>query len=157
MAESTREQILAKIVLKLQGMTGTRPWGGSYENAPIVERIHKTSAQVTQFPHLFVLAASGSTVALDQTGGGTAQYRHDFKALVTGYVRGDDVVLQETWRERLWDDVVRTLLGAATLDGVVRELTPAGEGTEVDEGELGPVGAFAQMFTVIADEAFTVA
>lgn len=157
MAESAREQVLAKIVVKLQGMIGTRHWGGSYENAPTVERVYKTSAQVTQYPHLVVLASSGSTVAIEESGGGNALYRHDFKVLVTGYVRGDDTVLQETWRERLWHDVVLTLLGAATLDGLARELTPAGEGTEVDEGELGPIGAFAQIFTVIIDEAFTVA
>lgn len=155
MAEAVREQALATIVTKLQGMTGARPWGGTYPNAPVVERVLKAIAQVNQFPHLAVVEASGSTLEIRSAAGGQAMFEHGFKVTIYGYVRGDNVVTRSTWLQRLWDDAVRTLLGAATLDGLARDLTIEGD-FDSDEGELGDLGAFAQDVTVMLDEVLTV-
>lgn len=152
MAEAIREVALEKIVSKLQAMTGTRPWGGSYPNDPTVTRVWKDLAQVTQFPTLIVVEGPGSRIDIEATVGATVQVRHTFKAVLYGYVHGDDQVSRSQWMQRLWDDCLRTLYAAATLDGTIRDLT-FDESLEVDEGAFEPVGAFAQGLTILADEA----
>lgn len=157
MAEPVREQALAKIVTKLQAMTGTRPWGGTYPNDPVVERFWKDIQQVNQFPHLIVLEVPGSTLEHAATGSANkAFYLHRFRVRVVGYVRGDDLVPRSQWLQRLWDDAVSTLIKNGTLDGVVRQLDTFGEPDVVDEGEydqLGSaIGAFGQVFTAEIDE-----
>jgi len=156
-AESVREQALAKIVTKLQAMTGARPWGGTYPNDPVVERAWKDVQQVNQFPHLIVLEASGSTLEVTASGSANkAFYLHRFRVSVVGYVRGDDVDPRSRWIQRLWDDVVKTLLKNGTLDGVARQLDTFGEPDVVDDGEFdqlgAAIGAVAQIFTVEIDE-----
>lgn len=155
MAESSREQALVKIAAALATMTGTRFWGGSYANAPTVERILKTPQQVLQHPWLGVIEASGSTLEIGSVVGAQAMYAHGFKVTVYGYIKGDNVVTRSTWLQRLWDDVKRTLLADATLGGVARDLTLDGD-FDTDEGQLGDVGAFAQDLTVTLDEVVTV-
>lgn len=148
--------MLDQLVATLKGMTGTRPWGGAYPNNPVVERTLKMPAQVTQFPHLCMIEASGSTLRQQSLGGGTALFQHDFRATIYGYVIGTSAATRSTWLQRLWDDVVRELLKTSTLGGLVRDVRIDGE-LETDEGELEGVGAFAQGVTAIFDEAFTVA
>jgi hypothetical protein len=160
MAEAVREQALAAIATKLAAMTGTRPWGGSYADNPVVDRIYHKPENVTQFPHVCVIeGALGSTFDIEATGGAqAAQFLHAFKVAIYGYVKGDLLggTPRSTWLQRLWDDVVKTLLANATLDGAVRDLT-LDPGVETDEGELEPVGVFVQLVTVEIDEMVTVA
>jgi hypothetical protein len=154
-AEPAREQILAAIASTLGTMTGIRPWGGSYKNDPVIERRMKVLPQIVQFPHLCIVEGAGSTLTFQDTGGGTGRYLHEFRVSIYGYVKGDDVVPRSTWLQRLWDDVVRTLLAQARLGGVARDLRPVGE-LDTDEGQLETVGVFAQDFIVERDEDFTV-
>lgn len=155
MAEPVRDQALDQIVLKLKGMTGNRPWGGAYPNNPVVERKWREVTAVNEFPHLCVVEGPGSTFAQEATGSATqAMHLHEFKVMVYGYVKADGAVTRSRWLQRLWDDVVRTLIGDSTLGGVVRDMT-IDPNVETDEGELEPTGAFAQGVTVIMDELVT--
>jgi hypothetical protein len=155
--EPIRDQILEQIVMLLKGMTGVRPWGGSYPAAPMVVRaVPQAITQITQYPYLSVVEGPGGTFTMESTAAaGQAMFKHEFKVMITGYVSGDDVTTRSRWLQRLWDDVVRALLANQTLAGVARELMIDPD-LETDEGELGVVGAFAQGVTVIADELFTV-
>lgn len=157
MTEAVRDQILEQIVTVLRAMTGTRPWGGTYPADPIVVRsVPQAIAQITQYPFLAVVEGPGGTFMQESTAAvGQAMFKHEFKVMITGYISGDDVTTRSRWLQRLWDDVVRTLLGNQSLNSVARELTIDAD-LETDEGELGGVGAFAQGVTVIADELFTV-
>lgn len=157
MAESVRDQILEQIVTLLRAMTGTRPWGGAYPaNPTVVRSVPRTIEQVTQYPFLSVVEGPGGTFLQESTAAtGQAMFKHEFKVMITGYVSGDDVTTRSRWLQRLWNDVVQTLLGNQSLNAVARELTIDAD-LETDEGELGVVGAFAQGVTVIADELFTV-
>lgn len=157
MPEPPRELVLRQIVTKLQGMTGVRYWGGSYLNAPVVERRWADIERVGSLPHLIVTEASGSRLDLVETGGaGLARFTHAFRVLIRGYVSADATDGRSTWLERLWGDVARTLLANQTLGGEARELALEGE-YETDEGEWEPLGAFAQVVTVSVEEDLTVA
>lgn len=133
-------------------MTGTRPWGGPYPNLPRVERVAITIDQAPESPHLFVIEGSGSTLLVEATGGaGNAHFVHQFRVLIGAYVKGDDQVVRSTWLQRLWDDVVRTLVLNETLGGLCRDLVIDGP-LETDEGEYEPYGAFSQPITITIDE-----
>lgn len=156
MAEALREQALAKIKTKLEAMTGTRPWGGTYPNNPIVAREWKDIQQVNQFPHFIVLEDDGSTLEVEATGSANnAFFLHAFYVEVVCYVQGDDQVIRSTWIQRSWDDTVRQLLKNCTLDGVVRDLCVDGP-LVVDKGEFDQLGswlgAWVQRFRVDIDE-----
>jgi hypothetical protein len=151
MPEPLRERALAALVTELETITGTRPWGGSYLNTPVVERRYKTPMQVTQFPALLVLEGPGSTFEIAGVDG---MFEHKLRVVIYGYVQGDDQTLRTTWLQRLWDDVITVLqanriLGGLSSDIDILEL-------ETDEGELEPLGAFAQTIAVTLFESKTV-
>jgi hypothetical protein len=160
-AEPIREQALAAIVTVLTGMTGIRPWGGTYANPPGVERIWKAIQQINRFPHFLVLEAPGSTRATDTTDSATsAIFLHRFRVRVVGYVQGDANVPRSTWLQRAADDVFRTLMKNATLGGLVQDIDADGEAEEVDDGEFDELGAvlgfFGQIYIVTIREALEV-
>ena len=158
MAESLREQALVQVVTRLQGMTGVRHWGGTYANAPRVERIFREPAQVGQLPHLIVLEGGQSQMAEFQSSGLTISYRDEFDVLVLGYINGDDQVTPSTWLQRLLEDVRRTLLADWTLGGLAGKVSIGNEDT--DEGALMaaglPLAMFAQGITVTLFPAYAV-
>lgn len=150
MAEPLREQVLAEIVAVLKKLP----------SAPTVTRLPRAIEQVNEFPHVFVVAGSGSRMPVESlAGAGTAMYRHEFRALVTGYVRGDDVTAPDTALQRLQDDVIGELLKNQTLGGVADGI--AVEEDETDDGELAtlgvPLAAFRQTLVVTMHELRTVA
>lgn len=142
MAEPLREQALAKIVELLRGMTGLRlgpdgqPWG-QYPTDPIVRRGYLDEAQVNEFPAIFVARRAGSTIREDQetTVGTAIGLVSEFLIDIFGYVQSKDGVLASTWLERLYDDVVTTLLANWTLGGVAQTLRFDGE-DDYDEDEI---------------------
>jgi hypothetical protein len=151
MSEPLREQALLKLVTALETITGVRPWGGSYPNTPVVERRYKTPMQVTQFPALLVLEGPGSTFEIMGVDG---MFEHKFAVMIYGYVQGDDVITRSTWLQRLQDEVRTVLQANRTLGGLSSDITLVAE--ETDEGELEPLGAFAQTIAVTLFESKTV-
>lgn len=156
MSEPTRDRILEEIVTTLKGLTGTRAWGGSYLTSPIVTRAWRPIDTVTEFPYLIVSIGSGS--ALEEIGS-SGHYLDSIRALIYGYVRGDDVTPASRWLLRLQDDVISELLKAPTLNAgagaVARIVVPQED--ETDDGQFEPLAAFRQAFTIQADEIKTVA
>lgn len=154
MPEPVRDQVLDKIVLKLQAMTGVRPWGGSYANAPTVVRTFRDLSAVNKFPHLIVLPGSGSLLVHEASGGGTTERFTDrFRVQVFGYVAGDMATPSSKWLERLQNDVIDTLLKAQKLDGVARAIEPNEDEVHVlDPFTDRPLAAFRQAFTVLFEE-----
>ncbi len=151
MPESTRNQVLDALVTKIQGLTGARPWGGSYPRPLTVTRRPTT---IHEWPYVVVLQGTGSSLAVLSTNGA---FEHQFKVLIQADVQGDETVGWSVWLERLWDDIVRACLADQGLGGVCRELAFDGRfEVEEIEGEFGNVGRFTQGLTVIADEAFSV-
>ena len=159
MPEPIREQALAALVTRLQTMTGVRPgFGGSYPNTVRVERVFLEPQTVTQFPYLCVLETSlngqGSSIELDVTAGGAVGIRHELKVLLIGFVSATPTVPAATWRQRLWDDCLRTILSASTLGGLVqmvwfdRQAEPESLGRD-------PVDVFYQPLTITFHESFT--
>jgi hypothetical protein len=73
----------------LRGMTGVRPWGGSYPNAPTVERGRfREIDRVNKFPHLILIPGQGSRTG---TPNDTQERDEDlFRAMVVGYI-GDSL------------------------------------------------------------------
>lgn len=156
MAEPAREQALAYLVTLFQGMTGTRPWGGTYPNDPLVTRVLLEPAQINQFPYLIIKEGAGSSFALAAIGAAALGHFEDrFKVAVYGFVQRTTDAESTTWLQRLLDDVRRRLAADQTLGGICREIMF--DGTEVvDEGDLEPLAAFVWDFTVIIDLALTV-
>ena len=156
MAESLREQALVALVAALEGMTGTRHWGGVYPNTPRVERRLIAPHQATQFPHLCVIEGGlgdlpTSRVAVDVVAGGQVGMRHELRVLLSGYVTADEAATAQTWLQRLWFDCLKTLMAQSTLGGLVQQVQWGSE-MDTDEGTLDPVAAFVQPLTIIAHE-----
>jgi hypothetical protein len=159
MPEPLREQALAALVTRLQTMTGVRPgFGASYPNTVRVERVFLEPQTVTQFPYLCVLETSlngqGSSLDVEVTAGGMVGVRHDLKILLIGFVGATPTVLAATWRQRLWDDCVRTIFASNTLGGLVRKIEFDRQ-AEPDSLGRDPVDVFYQPLTIIFDETFT--
>jgi hypothetical protein len=91
----------------LRGMTGTRPWGGSYANAPTVERGRfREIDTVNKFPHLILLPYQGS-----RTVDALMQRDDDlYKALVVGYVGASQDPATDELVQHLIRDCKVTLL-----------------------------------------------
>lgn len=160
MPEPIRDQILDSLVARLQTMTGVRPWGGSYPTTITVNRYFTQIQEIERlkggFPHLIVIDAPGSTLKEDRMGSANQEiFLHEFNVVIYGYVKADGTASRARWMQRLWDDVVRTLLANRTLTGLVRHLT-IDEPLETDAGLLDPFGAFAQPVKVWSDEPFNV-
>src|SRR5262245_37138872 len=149
MAEPRREQALQALVALLEGMTGIRSWGGQYLAKPTVSRRVIDFSSTMEWPYLIVVQASNSR--LNRLIDISNDYRDNFRFVVYGYVRGNDVELPSRWIARLQDDVIRTILGGGTLNGIA-DLIEAQE-DRTDEGESYPVAAFAQYFTAYLPEA----
>jgi len=159
MAEPRRERILASLTSKFAGMTGTRFWGGKYNNDPIVTRILRTPDQVNQFPYVCVQEGTGAALSLDVPETGTdGTYVHHFPVNVWGYVRGDSTITRSTWLQRLADDVRREVLKDRQLgvfpNNLCEDITFGEE--ETDEGLLEPIGAFRLGLIVLAYETLPV-
>lgn len=157
MSEPTRDRILEEIVTILRaGLPGARPWGGEYPRPPLVTRAWRPIDTVTEFPYLIVSIGSGS--ALEEIGA-PGHYLDSIRALIYGYVRGDDVVPAARWLLRLEDDVISELLKAPTLNAgagaVARIVVPQED--ETDDGQFEPLAAFRQAFTIQVDEIKVVA
>lgn len=106
MIGTPRVDVLTAWEAGLRLMTGTRPWGGTYPNAPVVEREYKSIAQVTQMPHLCVLSFPGSTTKR------ATQERYDdwFRAAIVAYVQGTATMPAAALVEHLTRDCKMTLL-----------------------------------------------
>lgn len=159
MAEPLRDQVLDAIVTKLRGMTGTRPWGGTYPNAPTVTRIFRPIETINEFPHLIVVEGSGSRMQIRGfAAGAQAHFEDAFRVVIYGYILGDDVTSRSRWIQRLQMDVIETLLANSTLNALVRDLIPQEDLT--DEGMLEEVrsglGLFGQFFVIVIDQTLAV-
>jgi hypothetical protein len=165
MNEPLEEQALRVVIDLLQGMTGVRPWGGTYPNPPRVQRdLPMSTAGIGQCPMLVVTMAvdgSGYQLGEDVEGmvsvGGAIGYRNTFAFDVVGFVHGTEIAA-DTWCLRLRKDVLDTLCARAeAIPGVpqARSLWPVGQ-AEFDPGVLGEhVRAFRQGFAVDFDEVMT--
>ncbi len=95
----------------LQGMTGVRPWGGSYPNPPRVERVLKNFAQVNSLPTLCLLPDTGSRIVPATQD----RYEDRFHAMVIGYVTGTPDIPAADLVLHLLRDCVVTLLAVEHL------------------------------------------
>jgi len=144
-AEPLREQVLVALVKVLQGISV----GAGYQTTPAtVTREWKTVQQHNQFPVLTVVDGPASQLVIRAL---QNWFEHRFVATIWGYVHADDQVGRSTQIERLWADVIKAVIGKATLDGLVEDLIPD-PGRETDEGTWEPFGAFAQDVTIVFHE-----
>jgi hypothetical protein len=167
MAEPLEEQGLVAVLEMLRGMTGMRPWGGTYPNPPRVARdLPQTLAAIGQCPLLVAtMAVDGSSYDLGEdvegmvTVGSAVGYKNVFAFDVIGYVQGNEEAA-DTWCLRLRKDVLDTLCARAeAIPGVpeCRSLWPLGT-TEFDPGILGEYHrAFRQGYVLIFDEVMSLA
>lgn len=165
MAEPLEEQGLVAVIEMLKGMTGMRPWGGTYPNPPRVEReLPLAATAIGQCPLLVAtMAVDGSTYELGEdvegmvSVGGAVGYKNIFAFDVIGYVTGTEEAA-DTWCLRLRKDVLDTLCARAeALPGIpqCRSLWPLGT-TEFDPGILGESHrAFRQGYVLMFDEVMT--
>lgn len=158
MAESPREQALAALKALLEGMTGTRHWGGSYEHPVLVERTFRPFETTPSLPWLGVVADSGSTFEVMANVGLEASHTDRLRVVIYGWVRGNDATSPDQWRERLHRDVRLTLSAGQRLGGLIRGVEWGEE--ETDEGALAAAGiagaGFAQGLTLILDDVIAV-
>lgn len=145
MAESQAEQILRAAAAHVAGMTGPRPWGGSYANDPVVEREYRAPEQVNQVPHIGVLAASGATAKILSINP-VSNIEHLFPVTFYGTIEQTVEAPVDTWLQRLRDDLLGRLLADASLGGLA---SGVGEVItfETDEGEFSPRGQLAMTVT----------
>lgn len=109
MSSTPRVAAMAAWEVALRGLTGVRPWGGSYANDPTVERAARSISQVNKFPHLLLLPYEGSRIAA-----GTQQYYTDhFAAVVIGYVKRTDELGEADLLEHLNRDCKVALLATS--------------------------------------------
>ena len=155
MAESLREQAIVALITLLGTMTGPRHWGGAYPNPIRVERKLWQPGQVTQCPTLCVIEGADdgprSTFEYLETVGGQISIRHDLRLLVAGIVEDRDGVSAQTWLQRLWFDVVKTILAGQTLSGLVSAVR-LGDELTTDEGTMAPQAAFVQAVSIDCTE-----
>jgi hypothetical protein len=166
-AEPLEEQALVAVVTMLQGMTGMRPWGGTYPNPPRVVRDMPASIEaIGQCPLIaVVISPDGSEYALGEategmtTVGSAVGYRNTFVFDVVGYVQGTEEPA-DRWCLRLRKDVLDTLCARAEVLASVpqaRSLWPVGA-TGFDPGVLGEHHrAFRQGYALTFDEVMTLA
>lgn len=152
MAEPLREQAIVEIVDAIEALTGTRPWGGVYPNAPVVERAFKEPAQVSRFPHFMVLEVDGSQAVLRTMSGGGGDYEHALEIEIGCYVTATGGVSASTWKQRTWDDVFKAI---KKLPNRGRDIEPTGYRT--DQGEFGPIGIWWQGYRILLSESVEVA
>ena len=167
MPEPLEEQGLVAVIEMLKGMTGMRPWGGTYPNAPRVQRdLPLSLASIGQCPLLVAtMAVDGSGYDLGEdvagmvTVGGAVGYKNVFAFDVIGYVQGTEEAA-DTWCLRLRKDVLDTLCARAeALPNIpqCRSLWPIGS-TEFDPGILDEYHrAFRQGYVLIFDEVMPLA
>lgn len=88
-------------------MTGTRPWGGTYRNDPVVEAgVARNYGDVGQYPWIGVLPAPGSHLARTAAEGVMFD---TFRAFVYGYVQATDSTPVSRELLNLVGDCQRTL------------------------------------------------
>ena len=155
MAESLRERSIVALTALLAGMTGTRHWGGAYPNTLRVERTLWHPEVATQLPLLCVIEGADdgprSTFRIEETVGSQISIRHDLRLLVAGIAEDRDGVSGQTWLQRLWFDVVKTILAGSTLSGLVSAVR-LGDELTTDEGTLAPRAAFVQAVSIDCSE-----
>lgn len=155
MAESLRERAIVALIARLGTMTGPRHWGGAYPNTIRVERKLWHPDAATQTPLLCVIEGADdgprSTFRFEETVGGQISIRHDLRLLVAGIVEDRDNVSAQTWLQRLWFDVVKTILAGSTLGGLVSAVR-LGDELTTDEGTLAPRAAFVQAVSIDCSE-----
>ena len=108
MAVDPRVAAMRAWAADLRLMTGVRPWGGSYVNAPTVELAFRTINQAPRYPHVCLLPFPGSmvkTATLDGT-----SYDDFYQAGVLGYVIGSPDVPVTEALDQLNRDCKITLL-----------------------------------------------
>jgi len=145
MAESQAEQIFAKLAEVLGAMTGARPWGGSYPNAPVVEREYKAPGQITTHPHFGLLEGSGSSTRILNVNP-PMNIEHEFLIGIYATVIRDREAVAQTWLQRVRDDLLATVLANASLGGLCSGIGQS-ISWETDEGEFGPQAQLAMTVT----------
>ena len=73
------------------------------------------------------------------------------EASLAGIVEDRDGVSGQTWLQRLWFDVVKTILAGSTLSGLVSAVR-LGDELTTDEGTLAPRAAFVQAVSIDCSE-----
>ncbi len=109
-----REELLQALKLVLESMTGLRPWGGSYPNAPRVELVYSPPALQNYTPYLAIIEVEGSQVTrADHDGGVDDDFRFDIYGQTAKY----GTVSAREWAGRLRADCRRTIEAAALWPG----------------------------------------
>lgn len=135
----------------LQLMTGTRPWGGSYQNDPTVVLAWKRSQQVNAYPHLCLYPASGSRV-----GPGTQEkYADYFVAVVSGYVQGTATVPLVEMVQHLIRDCKVALLRTSQDDRLILPSAFEENPEQIEFSEDGRTAYFDLPFTAYLEDALT--
>ena len=93
----------------LRGMTGVRPWGGSYAHNPTVEIGYDWIFQdINVFPWIGLLPGPGSRVTRDEYGA-TSEFLDHFKVFCYGYIQGATLADRGELLMNLVEDCQRTL------------------------------------------------
>jgi hypothetical protein len=164
--EPKAEQALARVADLLSDLSGVRPGGWSYERTPGVSRVLPPlgyQMPADQLPRLFVTAGKGSKLS-DEPGkaggvrGGSRLYVYalhvDVHGVVTGAPYGTTGIAADTWLQRLREDVVVTLHGHPTLDGLAKMIDFTDRPEDVDQVDLAPHAWFLVPCTVWLEQAY---
>lgn len=109
-SESPRQQFLDKAAELLRGMTGTRFWGGPYNNAPKVEVGEmRQFADAGPLPWIGLFPGPGAQTDIPAMRGHDAMLFDQFRVMIWGYVDGDGTTNMSTWALRLVRDIQQTL------------------------------------------------
>lgn len=145
MPESMGEQILVAAAALVAGMTGPRPWGGSYPDDPVVAREYRAPAEGMQTPHIGVVAASGATARIVNISP-PMNIEHLFPVTFYGTIAQTQEAVADVWLQRLRDDLMTTVLANASLGGLCSGLGDV-ISFETDEGEFGAQAQLAMTVT----------
>jgi hypothetical protein len=153
--EPQAERAMVRLVEIFSAMSGTRYWGGSYPNPPIVLRELKQPDQVNQCPTICLKEESGSEFNAEEplaTAGAELIMTDRFHLAIWAHVKADPEMPASTWLLRLREDIRRTLLLDFTLGGIARGMAFGPE--EVDGGLLEPRALLVMPITLILDGSY---
>jgi hypothetical protein len=144
MAESTGWQILEQLAEVLAGMTGLRPWGGTYPSDPVVRKHYEPPLTQEVFLGIRLREAAGSTsriTSINPVGNVT----HDFRVAIEATIVGTEELAVQGWAQRVRDDLLTTVAAHFSLGGLC-----SGFGDEItwDSSEREAEAEFGQQLVL---------
>jgi hypothetical protein len=142
MAEPVGWQILEQLAEVLAGMTGVRPWGGTYPSNPVVRKHYEPPLTQEVFLWIRVFEASGSTSRITAINAAN-NVVHDFKVAIQATVVGTDEAAAQGWVQRVRDDLLTTVIASFSLGGLC-----SGFGDEIEWESSESETEFGQQVTL---------